>query len=393
MLTDNPLKLLLSFAIIGLILILAAGCSDSSSPTDPDDPNDPPDNPNLDTLMSVAPAPLDSIDEIVGLGNLNPSGHTFPTDHIYFYMMQDQMTGIPHEMTWLSPGTLEITRISASHHVNANFTDFDVTFELQEDVDMRFAHISSLRAEIFGNTTDLSGWTLENEYTTGGETYQRYGKNVEIVVNAGDTLGTVGGNAGQYAFDLGVYDHRDPSGNPVNLSAWSYSDYMYAACPFDYYEDVPVRDSMIAMINRSGVAPDPNPCGLVVQDVQGTAQGIWFSPGASVPYPEDPHLALVWHNIDAGKQAFSVGNSLSTTGMGVYVFEPTTTGRLNREFDQVEDDGTTYGYTVSGPWGGSQMTILISVPHIDTLYIEGFPGHITDTTQWVFTAGKSVYVR
>ncbi len=36
-------------------------------------------------FLTVSPMALSDIREIAPLGNLNPPGHVFPTDHIYFY--------------------------------------------------------------------------------------------------------------------------------------------------------------------------------------------------------------------------------------------------------------------------------------------------------------------
>jgi len=67
---------------------------------------------------------------------------------------------------------------------------------------------------------------------------------------------------------------------------------------------------LLALVERDKVAGEELPCGSVMQDIPGTAQGNWFLSGIKETYTEDPHHALVCSNIRPGNAVLSVGNSV-----------------------------------------------------------------------------------
>ena len=208
-------------------------------------------------LFTASPLDLKNIDFIHALGGLNPPGHVFPTDHIYFYMPRDA-AGIPHVVPFYAPGAMVISSVSASQHVKAGFTDFNLELTPCDGVTVVFMHVSTLDPGIFGDTTSFDGWDLTNEYSTGGETYRLWRKNTSIEVFSGQELGTTGGRRGQYALDLGVYDSRRPARNVANPSRWGNSRVVTAVCPFDYYADSSLRNALLDLVERDGGREDPN---------------------------------------------------------------------------------------------------------------------------------------
>jgi len=191
-------------------------------------------------IFTVSPMDIDSILRIVLLGNLNPPGHVFPTDHIYFYISNPDGDNRPDIVTLYSPGDLIVAAIEASEHVTAGFFDYSITLRSCEDITVVLGHVSSLSTEIFGGTSAFDKWTLMNEYSTGGETYRSWTKACIIQVRAGETLGTTGGNPDQYALDLGVYDRRHTHDKVANSSRWLETRYLHAVCPLSLYEEGPV---------------------------------------------------------------------------------------------------------------------------------------------------------
>ena len=109
-------------------------------------------------VFSVSPLDIENITGIVPLGNLNPPSHTFPTDHIYFYITRQQGADRPDITTLYSPGDLTITSVSASEHVNAGFMDYNVFLKPCEDITVMFYHASSLSEAVFGDTSPSAGW-------------------------------------------------------------------------------------------------------------------------------------------------------------------------------------------------------------------------------------------
>lgn len=389
--------------LVSLLLFsfVSMQCSDSgSNPTQPgdtlstgdDDSTDDSTGDSTAELFTVSPLPCDSIKEIVVLGNLNPTGHVYPTDHVYWYLPIDEGSSTPDLVTLYCPGTILLTRATIQENVTQAVTDYSLEFTLASGVYFSFGHVSSLSTSIFGDVSGKEGFTLQEEYSTGGNTYRTWARDYSLTVTAGAVLGTAGGNQGQYALDLNLYDWNQTIGEPANDTIWQWSRQVHALCPLDQFEPGAVRDSLWDLVSRTAPPGDDYPCGSAMQDVAATAQGIWFKPGESAPYPEDPHLALVWHNIDASNQAFSVGNSIPTISSGVYTFTPNESGRLNRRFDQVTSDGNIYGYLVYY-YGAGEMTMLVELTDSVTMKIEGILGHVSDSTSWSFTEAATTFQR
>ena len=360
----------------------------ASSPA-PDATTEPPGPYVVPLIFSAAPTDLDKLDAIVTLGNLNPPSHTFPTDHIYFYPTRQPNADRPNVVNVYSPGDLTIIQVWASQHVNAGFVDFNVILQPYDTIRVMFYHVSTLDSEVFGDTSDYASWHLDSEYTTGGEIYRLLTKDYNIEVKAGDLLGTAGGNPGQWAFDLGVWDENYYPTMVANPQRWEKASCIHTICPLVLYEPGPVLDAMIALVDRDKVEGEDLPCGSVMQDIPGTAQGVWFLEGITETYPEDPHLALVHSNIHPARAVLSIGNSVPGLPSHAYDFLPEATGFLNRDFKDITPDGNIYGFQVYG----FQGIIIISMPDAETLHIEALPEASTNPTSWAFSSNKAIFVR
>jgi hypothetical protein len=332
---------------------------------------------------------IESISRIVLLGNLNPPGHVFPTDHIYFYISNPDSDNRPDIVTLHSPGDLTVTAIEASEHVTAGFFDYSVTLRACEDITVVLGHVSSLSTEIFGDTAAFDQWTLTNEYSTGGETYRSWRKVCAIQVTAGEILGTTGGNPHQYALDLGVYDQCHTHDNVANPNRWLKNRYLHAVCPLSLYEDGPVLDRLLDLVYQDEVEGNSRTRSGTLQDLPGTAQGCWFLSGVSDTYPEDPHLALVHSNIHPARAALSVGNSIPNLDSAAYEFLPETSGLLNRDFRDITPNGQIYGFQI-GPYAG---IVLVEMPDAETLWVEAPRGATAKPLSWAFTDDKTVFER
>lgn len=376
-----------TWPVTAVACLLAVGCADTFQAPDTEEP------PSLarcagEPVFTVSPVDPGDIESIVPLGALNPPGHTFPTGHVYFRLRRDGGGGVTVETGLYAPGDMTLTSAYATEHVNAGLLDFTVTLECG-NVALVLGHVTTLAENVFGGTADLSGWELINEYSTGGETFRLYEKLFDRAVQAGDSLGTTGGNPGQWALDVGAYDGSRVPGASANVARWQRSRYLHAVCPLVFYPVGPVADALWALVDRSGSPSDPYPCGRVMQDVPGTAQGLWFLEGATDTYPEDPHLALVWHNTRPAMAAISAGAMIPTLNSGVYEFTPQNSGTLNRDFSQVTPDGAVYGYTP----GFLPGIVIVSMPDSASLWIEYLPSATTDPGTWNFTAARTAFVR
>lgn len=308
--------------------------------------------------FSVSPVAASDIRAIVPLGSLNPSSHTFPTNHIYFYLRTNGST--PVQTALYAPGNITITSITASEHVSQGYTDYVLDFSPCAQITGLFDHVTSLSQAIQKQFD--SGKTLQDyTYSTGGDKYHKTQKKVAIALAAGAQIGTTGGRAGQNALDVQVEDTRT-SLTFANNNRWTFERHI--VCPLDYYTGS-IADTLMNLVgDYSGtIKRTASPrCGQYDQDVSGTPQGVWFKAGTTSTYPEDPHLALVHDNIDPNYGAISVGTTLAGVSSSVYYFTPAHTGTVNRDFAEVKDD-QVYCYDVNmvkGQPGNTSFILQLS---------------------------------
>jgi len=339
-------------------------------------------------IFTASPIDVKYIMGIIPLGNMNPPSHTFPTDHIYFHITRQDGADRPDTATVYSPGDLTVTQVWASEHVKAGFADYNIFLKPCDDITVMFYHVSSLSRDIFGDTSSFTTWHLDSEYATGGETYRTWSKRYSINVKAGDILGMAGGNRGQWAMDLGVYDRRYRPEKVANPQRWQ-SRYLNTVCPFKYFEEGPVLAQLLALVQRDKVEGESLPCGSILQDMPGTAQGIWFLSGVNETYPEDHHLALVRSNILPARAVLSVGNSITNLRSDIYDFLPKNAGRLNRDFRDIAPDGQTYGFQVNQFEG----VIILQMVDTETIWIQAIREATGNPTNLVFSDDKTVFVR
>lgn len=301
-------------------------------------------------IFTTAPVDPSELTTIVPLGNFNPTGHVFPTRHLYFAPVQDADL-IPKALDLVSPAHhMWIISIRASENLTKGRTDYSLYFAPCRQVQGYFHHVQTLSERLQKEL--VPPYDSEETYTTGGDTFHAYSKEVKIEVSAGEVLGTVGGNPGVSAFDFGLTDFRITPLNAANPDRWSPdgrvedSEQLHAVCAIDYFTS-DLKAVLEAKLGDWSGNPRTTPpiCGEVMQDAKGTAAGVWFLKGTTETYPEDPHLALVHSNFDVRLPVFSVGTSLQKSGLppGVYEFIPRR-GMVDMSFDDVFPDGKVYCY-------------------------------------------------
>lgn len=302
--------------------------------------------PATDAFLTVPPLAASDYVAIVPLGNLNPSGHVFPTDHVYWYLVPAG-GGLTEVAPVVSPGPLVVVRVGSSEHLSAipPFTDYDLTLAACDGLTFRFGHLASIDP---GVEALLGGAADCRTYSTGGQSYRSCTRTARIEVAAGTPLGTAGGNPGQLAMDLWAVDLRKPPLPFANPASWI-GDTLHARCPLDYFEAGAGAALASRLGDYSGTAQRTAPpvCGEVEQDEPGTAQGAWRRVGAP-DLPEDPHVALVHDNVDPSRPVFSIGTSFPGFGPGVFGFVPQGSGRVDRDFRDVGPDGAAWCWNVGG---------------------------------------------
>ncbi len=346
-------------------------------------------------LLTNSPIDLKNVTSIIPLGNLNPSGHTFPTDHMYLNIIPNT-----EKIPVYAPGDVWITQIHSQEHLWADspYTDYSLHFSPCREFDGYFIHIMSLSEKLqkeFDKKVDNEDCIESNP---GGRRHRMCFADVSIKVSAGEQIGTVGGH-NQANFDLGASDSRIKPLDYINPSRWQWrGDSLYVVCPLDYFVN-DLKEELYSLVGDfdEGKRTIEPICGEVMQDVRGTAQGVWFAEGTGGLEGEDPHIALVHDNINPTIGVFSIGTSMEDKGLpsSTYNFTPTHSGFFNRDFDEVTPDGNTYCYQAQGGYSGqhTDYTIILGLLDDKTIRIEGIKGGSCGTGPWEFSSNYVEFVR
>jgi hypothetical protein len=156
------------------------------------------------TPFTAFPVDMARIKSIAPLGNLNPPGHTFPTDHMYFYK-NDSLT----DFQVFAPGNITITRLATVHYdppQGGISDDYTIEFRVCRELSGKFGHVNNLSALLWGKISPFgSAGDQVQTWTVAGRTYTSYQKSVSFSVAAGDLLGTAGLGGG---YDFWLKDTR-----------------------------------------------------------------------------------------------------------------------------------------------------------------------------------------
>jgi len=330
-------------------------------------------------FFSVSPIDYKDFTDLAPLGTVSPPSHTFPTDHMYFFIKNenvDDPESIPNKVPVYAPGDMTITKIGSQERYEDGQrlnSDYNMDFVPCEEVAGYFIHMSSLSNKLKKVFNDQQKSC--SEYSTGGYNYKNCESGVEIEVKAGERIGTAGGMKGQVAFDLGMIDFRTPPLQYANQKRWEGKS-VSTVCPLDYFSS-PAKEEIYAKVGDDRQKRTIEPiCGQIDQDIAGTAQGVWFKKGTPQDFesshPEDPHLALVHDNVDYDQPVFSIGNSVQNLEAGRYYFTLKDSGLANPDFSKVVP-GSVYCFDgikdnfYPDPLG---FTILLEMPSETTLKIE-----------------------
>ncbi len=271
---------------------------------------------------------------VVPLGNLNPTGHVFPSDHHYFYLPLDGQ-GKAAVVPVFSMAKGWITRVSVSEHLDEGFIDYSLTVGVCRGFEFWYGHVSALSAFLRDAIAKAKPSRTET-YTSGGHTFRVSDYPMFLAVAAGTPLGMAGGNPGQWALDVGASDRRGEQNRFANQDRYrnDLEWLIYAVSPLDF-----LRSDLKGLVDANVGGPDTRRTaepihGQISYDAPGTAMGNWFLKGQP-SLPEDHNLALVKDPIDPQKYAISVGTALSGLAGRVIVFTPAESGNVARAFDEV----------------------------------------------------------
>lgn len=332
---------------IVLAALAAAGCSRTTGPTSGGAPG------TSSTAESLTTLPLDpqEIKFIVALGNLNPPGHTLPTDHIYLYMMNPDSCpcDLARQRTLYAPGGGVVAYVVRG-------VDDGITIRLNADVVYSLGHL-----------------LLDPAIQPG------------TPITAGQVLGTTSGLS--FALDLGVYDRRVVNTGFVNRARYPETT-LITDGPLKHYAE-PLRSQLYALVRRDGAEKD----GKIDYSRAGRLIGDWFlaglPPGDSYGPPGWPKsLAFVYDNRQALEVRISIGGTLAMTG--VYAIDPADPVPATVTPASGEVRYSLYNPFSMPPAGSSLGALLVRMTAADTLRVEAFPGAGGPVA---FTDSARVYTR
>jgi len=309
--------------------------------------------------------------EIAPLGNLNPPGHTFPTDHIYFFFADPWAYPPPYQVKAPADGIItEIIYSQYDWHEGSGHTG------KYNDYSITITHTNTFKSKL-GHISELENWVLEQAGTL------ELGWNlveIPIPVSVGDLVGKAGGRAGeQAAFDMWALDET------VTLNfihPEKYGDAAHAVCPLDYFEDN-LKASLYQKVSRTA---EPRG-GKIDFDQPERLVGNWFCENITDPLGEwGKHLAFVYDRDNPSQIRISVGGTLPIS-VGVYQVDGNSPDPA-----EVSAESGIIKYRLRGTtnWEGETATILAQVVDNERIKVEAFEGHPSSP---VLTSNAKYYTR
>lgn len=257
------------------VVMLAASCGggSTSSPTSPSTGQSgfPQGTLSL-THALVDPA---AVRWITPLGNLNPPGHTLPTDHIYFYIANPDA------------GESPVARRTPVYAPGSGTVFFVIGGNVGQESKLMVRQTASMAYYV-------DHVILSAPISNG------------TVITAGQVLGTTGS---AYAVDLGVVNDNITIGflNPSRYL--NTGDALHADGPLKYYTE-PLRSQLYAMVQRLG----PDLDGQINYDKAGTLSGNWFTTSGTAS------MSFAFDTYDPARPLISAGVG---TVQGVFGLAPT----------------------------------------------------------------------
>jgi hypothetical protein len=324
---------------------------------------------------SLTALPLDEVDfhVLTPLGNINPPGHVFPSDHGGFYVKH---FGTPSNVK--SPGKLRIFEISRDRHgvgLPTQTQDFSIVFGHPDRYRLWLGHVSNITSKLMQAANNFSDAQC-NQYIAGGVTHEQCRKSVELDVEAGEIIGTAGTQPGQYGVDFGLF---------INGKF---------ECVLGYF--APAQRAILEarmgsydpIWNITVLRTKPPLCGELYQNINGTLHGEWLKTG-SPRYPEDPHIGFFKDMVDPDIPRISVGSGLGNFAGGYLTFTPQASGFINRKFSEVTP-GNTYCYKPTG----YNASLLVRMNDNSSLQVEYRPScDCSCNTSYSFGANMKTFRR
>lgn len=338
-------------------------------------------------LYTHSPLSLEDFTNITPLGLLSPTAHTLPTPHLYFNVRKTEPgndNSVPDEVDVYAPTDIKITSVKWTEAKNKpEWNDGAMVFGVCKEFKAYFDHMKSFSEKIktaFDQNPVKSCTDYSLSYPQHGKVdYHLCQVKVDIDIKTGEKIGTAGGGSGQRVFDVGAFDTRVTAKIFANPARWEDRQQMpYVVCSLDYFSSN-LQTELKSRLGGSGRSSDnvrSLSCGDVVQDIPGSAMGVWVTPETNFIEHEPPYLALAHDNIEPQYLVFSMGESAKKAGLpvGKYTYLPKNEGLINRHFKDVKSDGQVYCFETEDTYRSWEenlpTTIILDMPTPEKLRIQ-----------------------
>lgn len=239
------------------------------------DKSDPsPQGPNEPAIFSCSPVEKSEIDYILSLGWIQPSGHTIPTSHIYFWTSRTQSD--PSPLVY-APGSGVITKVLVVPVMNV--PEVKIWVRMNDNFMYHLDHI-----------------VLDETLEEGSH------------VQAGQVIGTIGWGP---SIDFGVIDN-DVLNDFANPQRYN-DEHLHCGKPLTYFADS-LKSSLYSKVDREGDDKD----GRVNVDEPGRLVGNWFLDDGTFytdgPGGWDKELSFAFDIQRPTKVLVSIGGTIGLTG-------------------------------------------------------------------------------
>jgi hypothetical protein len=342
--------------------------------------------------FSALPVAMADIDVVAVFGGLGAPGHTLPTAHAGIYLATEGAQVY-------APGAMQITGLRRTRYLASpnrqGREDYTADFQVCRQVSGWFGHLTDLSDLV---QVPDGGWTDCQQYSTAIETVELcFVRNRGVTLEAGQLLGTGGMSLalGLMGLDVGLMDTR--VNNFYVMRSRHPQPTFRAICPWEPFVTT-LREQLYSRLldkSRPSLVPAGEPrCGTMEVDVAGTGKGAWVlrgvqpQPGnettwitlANYPYRPEDHLAL------------SLGPA--SLGARTVMVPRLSTGRVNRGFEHVTNDGLVYCYTGDLYYPGDSWLLGLTSPSsLSVRHVSHAPGASpcqADPATWSLTDAVQV---